>query len=410
MLGLSGYILADTFFIARDMGAGGLAALNFSLPVYCVINGTGLMLGMGGATRFTILMAGNKKSEASRVFTHAVILGLAAGFLMMAAGIASSAPLAGILGADGDALPMTGIYLKTILCFAPCFITNNVLLAFVRNDANPRLAMAGMLTGSLSNILLDYVFIFPLGMGMFGAAFATGLAPVLSMCVLLTHVIRRKNKFHLVRCRVKLSYFCTIASLGLSAFITELSSGIVLAAFNLVILGLEGNTGVAAYGIVANLALVATSIFTGIAQGIQPMASRGYGTGEQTMVRQTLKYAAGLSLLLSALIYAGSNLASDPLIGLFNSEGNEALVPIARNGLRLYFAGFFFAGINIVAAAFLSAVEKQKSAFLISISRGCLVILPLLFILSAFFQMNGVWLAFTGAELLTFVYTWAKLH
>ena len=111
--------------------------------------------------------------------------------------------------------------------------------------------MIAMLTGSFSNIILDYIFMFPLGMGMFGAAFATSLAPIISICILLSHFIKKKNKFVIIKNKMVWTTIPDIFSLGSSAFIIEISSAIVLITFNLVILGLEGNLGVAAYGIVA---------------------------------------------------------------------------------------------------------------------------------------------------------------
>lgn len=405
MIGLSCYILADTFFVSKALGANGLAALNFSISIYCIISGAGLMIGMGGATKYAILKAQNKHEEANSIFTQTFGTGLGVGIVFTLIGIFFTTSIAKLLGADESTLFMTVTYLTTILCFSPCFILNNVLIAFVRNDGNPKLSMTAMLIGSLSNIILDYVFIFPLGMGMFGAAFATGLAPVISMGVLSLHFIKKHNKFRLAKSKVSIKSIGDILSLGLSAFITEVSSGIVLIVFNLVILRFEGNIGIAAYGIVANFALVVTAIFTGIAQGIQPLASNGYGTKDQKLLKHVLRYAFILSSAIAAIVYVLVFTGSEYIIAAFNSENNKALIPIAINGFKLYFIGFFFAGINIIACAFLSAIEQPKKAFLISSIRGCIAIVPLVFILSNWMGMNGVWLAFVFAEVIAVSFT-----
>ena len=141
--------------------------------------------------------------------------------------------------------------------------------------------MIGMLTGSFSNIILDYVFIFPLHMGIFGAVLATGLAPVISLFILSKHWITKQNQFHFVWTNPSFRLAETILSLGAPSFITEMASGIVMIVFNMIILRLQGNIGVAAYGVVANLSLVVISIYTGIAQGVQPILSRIYGYGER---------------------------------------------------------------------------------------------------------------------------------
>ena len=279
MLGLSCYILADTFFVSAKMGADGLTALNLAISIYSFINGTGLMIGIGGGTKYSIYRSRREEEKGNRVFTAALAMGFLIGIILFAVGIFAARPLSILLGAEGKIIEMTTVYLRTILCFSPCFICNNIFLAFVRNDGNPRLSMIGMLVGSFSNVVLDYIFIFPADMGMFGAAFATGLAPVISMLILSRHKFSGKNGFHLQTDGSFWRYAKGIPGLGASSFINEVSSGVVLIVLNLLILGISGNTGVAAYGVIANLALVALSIFTGISQGSQPLLSKYYGEG-----------------------------------------------------------------------------------------------------------------------------------
>lgn len=401
MIGLSCYILADTYFVSNGLGADGLAALNLAISIYSFISGTGLMIGIGGATRYSILKAQNEHNRANSIFTHAIIIGLGMGLMFLLLGIFGSETLSRLLGANENIFAMTNTYIKTILFFSPFFILNNILVTFVRNDGEPNLSMAGMLIGSFSNIVLDYIFIFPMDMGMFGAAFATGLAPIISMLILSTYMIRKQNQFHIVRCRIQINKIMDICQLGLSALITELSSGIVLIIFNLSILKIAGNVGVAAYGIVANLALVAISIFTGIAQGIQPIVSQNYGNRNFINIKKILKYAIFLSTFISIVLYIFIFIFHMELVKLFNKDDIRLLGKIASLGLRVYFIGFFFAGINVVIAAYLSALEKSMNALLISITRGFIAIVPLTFILSFLFGMNGVWVTFATAEFIT---------
>ena len=141
MIGLSLYILVDTFFISHRLGANGIAALNFSIPVFSLMSGFGLMIGIGGASRYSILKGQNETKKGSRIFSHAICFGLTLGGILLLIGLFFSKPLANLLGADEVTLHMTNVYLKTILCFAPFFIFNNILLGFVRNDNNPNLAV-----------------------------------------------------------------------------------------------------------------------------------------------------------------------------------------------------------------------------------------------------------------------------
>lgn len=398
MLGLSCYILVDTFFISKALGATGIAALNFSISIYSIIHGLGLMIGIGGATRYSILQSQRKDLKANLVYTTCVKIGLLVGVVSALFGVFGSQSLAMVLGADSSTLPMTKTYLTTILSFAPFFIFNNILIAFVRNDNNPNLSMIAMLTGSFSNIILDYIFMFQFKMGMFGAAFATGLAPIISIGILSIHFIKKKSNFKYVKSRINFSISIDIFRLGLSSFITEISSAVALITFNLVILRLEGNVGVASYGIVANIALVGVSVFTGIAQGIQPLISKAHGLKDTKALKKVMKYALITSVMVATLIYLVLFMNTDFIVGIFNSERNLDIAQIAKRGLRIYFIGFIFAGINISMSMYLSAREKARDAFLISVARGCIIIVPLVLLLSSLYKMTGVWLAFVLTE------------
>ena len=191
MLGVSCYILADTFFVSKGLGTNGLAALNIAIPVYNFIHGTGLMLGMGGATKFSVYKSQNRIREIDQIYTNTVYAAIAFAAVFFLTGIFFSEHLAVLLGADSYTMEMTETYLKWLLLFGPAFLFNDVLLCFLRNDNQPQLTMKAQLIGSFSNIVLDYIFIFPMQMGMFGAIFATGLSPVISILIMLPHCLKK---------------------------------------------------------------------------------------------------------------------------------------------------------------------------------------------------------------------------
>ena len=260
-----------------------------------------------------------------------------------------------------------------------------------------------MLVSSFANIVLDYVFMFPFNMGIFGAAFATCLSPIISLCILSLHIIKKKQQFHFVKSKILFSNIYKIITLGFSSLIGELTSAISLITFNLIIVKIGGNTGVAAYGIVANVALIATSIFTGVSQGIQPLLSEYYGKGEMTLVKKTFDYSMITALIFEITIYAIIYLLTNDIVAIFNSEHNLELATIAATGMRTYFIGYLFAGINIVSCAFFSSISKVKEAMILSISRSCIILIPAIFILSILFKMNGIWFAFVVTELIVLV-------
>lgn len=400
-LGVSCYILADTFFVSKGLGTDGLTALNLAIPVYNFIHGTGLMLGMGGATRFSVCKSQDQRENVDQIYTNTVLLAVLSSIVFMLPGIFCSRQLALLLGADSSVLEMTNTYLRWLLLFSPAFIFNDVLLCFVRNDENPQLAAFAMLIGSFANIVLDYIFIFPLNMGIFGAIFATGLSPVISIAIISPHWLQKKNTFHLVKTKLYAEIVRSDLSLGFPSLIAQVSSGVVMICFNTIILHLEGNTGVAAYGIIANISLVVSAVYTGIAQGVQPLISRFYAVGNQRQTRIMLRYAMTSMLLLSGILYLLMITFPDMMISVFNSEQNIALQAIAETGLKLYFTSAPFVGYNIILAIYFTSLEMGLPAHILSMLRGFALIIPLAFILSSLWGMTGVWIAYPITEFLT---------
>lgn len=403
MIGLSCYILADTFFISKGLGANGLAALNLAIPVYSFVHGSGLMLGIGGATRYSICLGQGQRRHTDAAFTHTVQMAGILALIFIFTGIFLSGTLTSVLGADKEIFSMTNIYIRVILLFSPAFMMNDILICFVRNDGNPRLSMLAMLGGSFSNILFDYIFIFPMHLGIFGAVLATGFAPVVSISFLSRHWIKKKNGFHFRKIRLHFSAVQRILSLGFPSLIAEVSSGIVIIVFNIIILGLQGNVGVAAYGVIANLSLVVVSVYTGIAQGIQPLISRSYGCGDKKNIRLVLRYSMVTMAALSFGIYLAMFFLADPIAGIFNSEQNAKLQAIAVYGLKLYFTAVIFVGFNIIISVHFTSTDNALPAHIISLLRGLVLIVPAAFLLSAFWGITGVWLAFPITEFLVAV-------
>ena len=172
----------------------------------------------------------------------------------------------------------------------------------------------------------------------------------------------------------------------------------MLVVFNLLTLRLAGTLGVAAYGIVANLALMALALFTGVNQGVQPLVSLAHGRGDAAGVRTLCRMALGLALCAGLCMAALAFFAAGPLVSLFNRDGDPALQQMAEQGLRLYFLGFPFAGLNLVTASFLGAAEHPGRSLRLSLLRGFVAIVAAALLLAALLGLTGVWLAFPAAE------------
>lgn len=399
MVGQSIYILADTYFVARGLGANGLAALNLAIPIYNFINGVGLMLGIGGAARFIVARTVGDKKRSRQIYTTAAACGLLAGFGFALLGIFFVNPIATMLGAKAETYEMTKTYLRMVLLFAPAFISNSIFSAFVKNDGGPKLAMLGMLAGSLFNTIFDYIFIFPLGLGIFGAVLATVFSPIMGIAVLSLHLIRKKSSFYPVKRGFRLAELRRVLSLGLSSLISEITNGIVMIVFNIIILRLAGNAGVAAYGVLANIILVVIAVYNGIAQGVQPLFGRFFATNEREKLRLSYRDALIAVGLSSALFYSVTMDFPAQITALFNHENNAEMQRLAVEGFRLYFSSCFFLGFNLLNIMYFVSTAQDLRSQILSLLRGIVLVLPFLLLFSTLFGMTGVWLAMPVSEI-----------
>ncbi|MGN0744002.1 MAG: MATE family efflux transporter [Christensenellales bacterium] len=401
MIGLSCYVLADTFFISLDLGDTGLAALNFASPSFSLVFALGMLFGVGGATRFAIHKGAKETESGNRVFTHTVVAVGCFAIVFVLVGIFLNGQVASLLGANGETFDLSKTYVRIILCFAPFFMYNIVFQNFVRNDGGPRLAMIATFSGNVFNIVFDYILIFPAKLHMLGAALATGFSPIVSILILSIFVFRKKNTFKLTKTKPSLRVLGGMAKLGLASFIAECSFGVVMLVFNKLFDRIGTTTAVAAYGIVVNVYFVVNAIFNGIATGTQPMISFSHGEGDRKKIRTVLKYGLITTACAAALIYLALFFGAEGIAGIFNMKGSLQVQNIATQGIRLYFVSALFAGFNLLFSSFFAASDKGLCSQTVTLLKGLVAVIPLALVFSHFWGMTGLWLATPVAELVT---------
>ena len=402
MLGVSLYVLGDTMIVGRGIGSVGLAALNISIPIINVFHGLGLLFGIGASTAISISRGRGNENQVNNIFTIAMVLSLISGIILTLLRVFFIEDISMILGASKDTFHMSKDYLSVLMTFSPMFLLNYTLTVLVRNDGNPNLSMWAMLAGSIVNVILDYVFIFIFGWDMAGAALATCISPMLGLLLLSIHFIKKQNKMKFTRIKLKLSILKRIVSNGFASFIVELSAGLVIFIFNLVIIKLTGDIGVSAYSIIANLSLIATAIFTGIGQAIQPIVSVNFGAKKMSRVYKAGKFAIYTSLVVGVIFYLIGLLFPEFLVSIF-SRGDKELLDITVEGIKIYFLSFIFMGINIVLTSYLQSKEYARASMIMSLLRGFIFTLVYLIMLSNIFGLTGVWMTLPLAELSTII-------
>ena len=399
--GTSCYVLADTLFISLAEGANGITGLNLVLPIFAITYSIGAMIGIGSATKYALLKALGEKEEADKYFSNSFIFTLLFSLFFLMLGIFVPDVVLRLMGADDVIEAVTHSYMRVILCFSPFFMLNFTFTAFVRNDNAPKTAMAATLLSGVFNIIFDYVLMFPLGLGMLGAALATGFSPVVSMSICMTHYLSKKNsiRFELVLPSIK--RFVSACSLGVVAFVGEISNGIITIVFNFILLNLVGNIAVAAYGVIANTALVGVAMLNGVSQGLQPVASETYGRAQKKDLKKVHIYSLIAAMIIAMTLVVSVLVFAPVIIEAFNSEKSDILAKYAIPGIRIYFIGFIPAAFNIITAGFYSATDRGRESSLIAISRGIVTIIVFALILSRFFGVVGVWSSFFAAEMFT---------
>lgn len=394
------YVLADTIMIGKGIGTVAMAALNIALPVYNIFFGLGLLFGVGGSVLMSIFRGKGEKQRADACFTASFLLTLAFLAVSMIVCTLYMKEIAWLLGGTVETMPYIMGYLPYIVRGMGAFFFSSYLQTFVRNDGSPKLAMNGVIAGGVTNIVLDYVFIFPMKMGMGGAALATVIGSTLTVVILATHFFSKNNQLHFTLKGIRLSDLRDITVNGFSSFFIEAASGLTIFVFNLQLLKYVGNTGVSVFGVISNTAIVVTCLCKGINQAAQPILSTNFGAGKTGRIHEVLALAVKTSLIICAIPVVLGLIVPDLFTYIFLNP-DAGILALSAPAIRIYFTGFLMMGINMVFICYFQAVFKNGHSLLICLLRGCVLVILFAYLLPAFFDVTGIWLAFPAAELVT---------
>lgn len=400
-VGSSCYTLADVLFISMAAGENGIAAVNLITPIFALIYAISSMAGIGAASRYSIQKY--RQQPCDDYFSNAVFSTLLICVPFLLVGLFCPDMLLKLLGADATIVGLGTTYLRIVLCFTPFFMLNTILVSFVRNDGAPQLAMCATLVSCLFNVVFDYILMFPLNLGLTGAALATGCSPIISMGICLIHLLSKKNTIKFTWKTPSIKRFISSCKLGVAAFVDQISGGVTTLILNFILLGLAGNTAVAAYGVISNVALVGSSMLNGVSQGLQPMSSEATGKADEDAKKRIIKHSLLIGMIITVILLAVIWAFAEPIVSVFNSDHSAELASLASSGLKLYFIGFLFAAVNIIRAGYFSATDKSLQSTIIAVFRGVVAIVAFAFILSKLFGITGAWLAFTASELFTLI-------
>lgn len=404
MLGLlfnSVYLIVDGIFIGNRLGRDAMAAAAVAVPFIEVMIAVSLAVSAGAGAILSGCLGRGEREQAIKACNTAIRILALIGLFIMLLGNLFIHPIAEMLGATPDIHDEAVSYLRYIVTFAPFLLFSFLLGGLVRNDGRPKLAMFALTFGSVSNIVLDYVFMYPLNMGIGGAALATALGPIFSVLILLPHFIFAKGNLRITRCRIELRQVKRILYLGIPSFIMEFSIGIVTFIYNSAIVRHGGGElGLAAYLLIGYLMLIILTLFLGLAEGLQPVFSYFSGAGEQEGNRAMRTFATKVFLVVGIVCYGVVLLFAKEFYSIFTPNDLE-LITFAAQKSRIYFCGFFLAGFNILRISYWQSIQQTKQALTVSLLRS--MIFPPIFILllALLFGSEIIWVCHSLAEMMT---------
>ncbi len=407
MIGLlfnSVYTIVDGVFIGHRLGREAMAAAAVAVPLIEILISVAIAAGSGAGVLIAARLGAGDREGARRLFNTAAGMLAAAGVLVALLGNLFLAPLARLLGASPEILEPACGYLWFIVTFSPFQLFSFLLGGMARNDGRPRLAMTAMILGAGSNILLDYVFMYPLNLGIRGAAMATALGPIFSVLILLPHFLGRRGELYFAPCPLRRRWLSDAGGIlvcGVPSFVMEFSIGIVTFLYNFAIARWGyGELGLAAYLVIGYLMLIILTLFLGMAEGLQPVFSRFMATGERerglAMRRFSTGAFLGVGLVSCLLVFTCSRW----FFLAFAPEDPE-LIAFAVDRVVPYFCGFFLTGFNILMISFWQATQETGRALAVSLLRSVILPPALLLILPPLLGREALWVCQSAADALT---------
>lgn len=397
------YGIVDAVMVGQYHGPDGAAALAVISPIWNIIYGLGLLVGIGGSVLFGTLRGEGNVKRSNAYFTTS-LLGMALlATLVWLLVIFWDAPMLRLFGAEETLLPLARRYVLPVKFAVPSFMFSQLLAAFLRNDGNPGLATKAVLFGGVFNIFGDYFFIFTLDMGILGAGLATSVGSLLSVVLMCTHFRSRKNTLRLVKPSQFLSMFRSICVTGFSSFFVDIAMGILAMMINRQILAYLDTNALSVYGILINVGTFVTCCAYSVGQAAQPIISANFGARQGGRIRALLKYALGTAAFFGLLWTALSVLFPNLFVRLFMAPTPEILA-VAPGIIRSYALGFLLLPFNVFSTYYFQALLQPTTSFIVSVARGAVVSGVFIYLLPAVAGANALWLAVPLAELLVAVY------
>lgn len=406
-ISISAVTAIDGIFVGHGVGADGVAAVNIVVPIYQIISGLGLMIGAGCSVVASIHLSRQNTRVAQLNISQAIILTSLLTFLLCVSVMTFPEQTARLLGSSDTLMPQVVDYIHWIM---PCFVFDMwsmIGLFIIRLDGSPRYAMWCNIIPAVLNAVLDWLFIFPLGMGVKGAAIATSLSIIVGGIMALVYLLFFANSLKIILLKISkksirlalrnIGYQCKIGS---SSLFGELTLAVLVFLGNLIFMKYLGDAGVGAFGIACYYAPFFFMVGNAVAQSAQPIISYNYGISRWKEIREARKLLIGTSISIGIFVALLFIFIPDKLVALFVDTTSEA-GQIAIEGFPYFATGIVFFILNVAIVGYYQSVEQIKRATVFVFLRGFALLLPSFILLPKLLGTKGIWLAMPLAEITT---------
>lgn len=395
------YNIVDRIYIGNsaDLGTLGLAGITISFPIVMVMMALSVLIGIGGATLFSIRLGENKSHEAGKILGNAATLIIIVSVIFTLVGLIFLEELLALFGASPEVMSYAGEYMRIVLFGA---IFQGISMAgnnFIRADGSPKIAMISMVLGAGFNIIFDPIFIYLFRWGMTGAALATIGGQGLSALWVIYYFMGKRSSHKISFKNMKLDWNLSaqIMATGIPAFLMQIANSLLNIILNKSLAFYGGDVAISAMGIINSVQTLMLLPIIGINQGAQPILGYNYGAQKNHRVKETLKWAILSATIIALVAYLGTRIYSKELITLFNQD--EDLISFGSRAMIIWFFFLPVVGFQMVSASYFQAVGKVKPAIFLTMTRQVILLIPALLILPQYYGLEGILYAAPFADI-----------
>lgn len=401
MLFLGLNTIIDGFFVGQYIGTDGLACVNICIPFISLTLTISVVIGTGTQSIIGRRLGEKKISEANMAFVTAITLISGITFLLFVIALVYTSKVARFLGANEMLLTIVATYISYLGIFLPFFGLMMVFDYVLKVMAKPLYAMAALITGVISHITLNYLFIVQLNLGIKGAALATGLSYMVSFIMAIIPFLMKQTTVKLFKGYFDKTTAWEILYNGSSEGLSEIGTGITVFLFNITLMQYADEVGVAAFAAISYLSFIGMNILLGLSDAVGAIVSYNYGSGNMFRVKKILQITAITAFIIGVGFFIVITCFTKELITIFLDSCTDEIIAFAINGAKVYAFAFLINGLNIVASGYFTAIGNPKNSALIALSKGIIWIIIGIVILPKIFGIMGVWLTVPLAELMT---------